>query len=196
MFDSMDDTQFACWLAGFFDGEGCIHIPKFGVEVSIASTDRAVIEAIQQRTGIGVVVVVTYDKVEWKTKYHWRVRNYPQAGAILRFMRPFLAIKGAKADEALVRTDKWDQKRALLKQRNQEILDMVASGKTCKETGKYFGLSPESVRLVVRGMVKNGDHPVKVKDIRIWRKTHETKAVKSAGLDVHTTSHYLLPLPA
>lgn len=189
MFDTWTDDQFAAWLAGFFDGEGCIQVPKVGIDVSIAGTERAVIEAIQTKLGVGTITEVTYDRPEWRTKYHWRVRNYPQAQMVLRMMRPFLTIKAAKADEALVRTAAWGTKRSNLAERNRRILELAAEGMPYNQISKMFGLDSRSrtVGYIVRGMIRDGSHPLKAQNIRELRRTHDAKSVKSAGLGVKTS---------
>ena len=102
MFENWNDDQFAAWLAGFFDGEGCVYIPQTpGIELSIANTNREVIEAIHRRLAIGIIMEVTFDQEGWKTKYHWRVRTYDEAYALLKIIRPYLTIKASKADQAI-----------------------------------------------------------------------------------------------
>jgi DNA-binding CsgD family transcriptional regulator len=191
--DKWSEEQFICWLAGFFDGEGCIHLPPRGIDVSIASTDRAVIEAIQAHTCIGVINVVTYDRAEWRTKYHWRVRNLPEAGALLRRLRPFLFIKAAQAYLAIQRCDAWDAKRVSLAARNAEIIALAGSGVSHREISRRFGLDARgrTVSYIVRGIIADGSHPRKVVDITEHRRSHETKAVKSAGLGVRTRAALL-----
>lgn len=187
------EEQFTCWLAGFFDGEGCIHLPARGIEVSIASTDPASVRAIQARMGIGVITVVTYDKAEWRTKYHWRVRNLPDAHAILSRLYPFLTIKAVKAALALKRCDEWRTKSAALAARNVEITALAQSGISHREISRRFGLDDRgrTVSYIVRGIIRDGARPRKVVEINEHRQAHESKAVKSAGLGVKTTARLL-----
>lgn len=191
---SMTDAEFTCWLAGFFDGEGCIYLSRRtrAIELSIANTDKAVIEFIQSRLARGTVTVVTYSRPEWKTKYHWRLRNLPEAFALLTRLRPYLKIKGAKADEALGRCADYLNDRKRIDARNAEIIHLVESGMTCVEVSKRFGLSRNgsTVSLIVRRVTGNGSRQKKAFDIRRWRRAQENTDTKhpNVGPAVHTRS--------
>lgn len=188
MFSHMTDDQFTCWLAGFFDGEGCIHLPKIGIDVSIAGTERAVIEGIQRRLGVGVINETVYDRAEWKPKYHWRVRNYPDADRVLHMIRPYLTIKAKKADEALVRTGAWLSARGGMAARNARIVEMAEQGMMYKDIATEMGLDARTIGYIVRGIIRDGHHVRKVESVHELRRSHETQAHKSAGLGVTTKS--------
>jgi len=59
-FHGWTDREFWPWLAAFIDGEGHIARPaKTGLVLSIANTDRDVIESIRHRVKLGDVEMVT-----------------------------------------------------------------------------------------------------------------------------------------
>jgi hypothetical protein len=151
MFTDWSDDRFAAWLAGFFDGEGCIHLPKsgIGIELSIANTVQAVIEAIHKRVGLGIVTRIEFSGVAWKTKFHWRVRNYPEADIVLRLMRPHLVLKADQADAALsVIAPKIEERRKMM-ERNTTIRRLRAEGWKQRDIAEHFGICVGSVQQVL-----------------------------------------------
>lgn len=152
MFDAWTDDQFTAWLAGFFDGEGCIHIPKSGVGIdcSIASTTRDVIEAVHARLSLGTTEQVAFDRENWKTKYVWRVRRYSEAEIIISRMRPFLTIKAAKADEAL---EYLALKQEPIRARHHlylEIGALIDSGVPRREVAERYGIQRKTIDWIYR----------------------------------------------
>lgn len=152
MFDGWSNEVFAAWLAGYFDGEGCVHIPKngIGIDVSIASTTQEVIEAIHARTGHGLVEMVTFERKNWKTKFSWRLRRYSEAHAMLTLMRPYLTIKALKADEALsylkAKLDKTTERHALY----LEVARMIDSGIPRSDVAEALGIRRKTVDYMYR----------------------------------------------
>lgn len=154
MFETFTDEQFAIWLAGFFDGEGCITIPKkAGIDVNIANTNRAVIEGIYNRLGAGVIIETTYDNQKWKTKYSWRLRTYEESAGILKMMRPYLTIKAAKADEALILCAKYLDKLQRTADRNAQIIEIAQNNPktTHREIAAQFGMCRSGITQILSG---------------------------------------------
>jgi alkanesulfonate monooxygenase SsuD/methylene tetrahydromethanopterin reductase-like flavin-dependent oxidoreductase (luciferase family) len=157
MFEHFTDEQFACWLAGFFDGEGCVYLPKgSGVALIIANTNEAVIRAIHGRLGIGVVTTTTFDNPRWKTKYTWETKRYDEAGAFLRAVRPFLTIKAPKADDALAKIDAALARQQAMLDRNRAIVEAVDAGGTHAEVAKRFGIHRTGVTALVSAFRRTG----------------------------------------
>lgn len=94
----MRDVDLA-WIAGFFDGEGCIRAraSKKGarLKVTLTQQDRAPLDWIKSEFGGGV-----YATGNAKTCYRWEV-DCGRASAFLRAIRPYLRVKAARADLAL-----------------------------------------------------------------------------------------------
>ena len=153
MFENWNDDRFAIWLAGFFDGEGCVYLPPsgVGVEVSIAGTCREAIESIHRRIGFGIVTEIRFENVggRWKTKYHWRVRNYPHAHRVLTLLLPHLTIKADVAARALERIAPNMARREAMERRNNEMRRLRAEGMTQREIGERFRISTRSVQQVL-----------------------------------------------
>jgi hypothetical protein len=148
MFEGWTDERFYAWLGGFFDGEGCIHLPPLGVDVSVANTCEDVVRAIADRTDMGIVQSMAFDAVPWKTKHHWRVRSLDEALRLLTAIRPHLVIKGPKADEAIRRAQKHAALVTAVAQRNDRIRQMATS-RTMTEIAAALGLCRQTVAEVL-----------------------------------------------
>lgn len=148
-FHGWDSYRFGAWLAGFFDGEGTVYLGKAGITVSVANTNRDVIESIARWMGVGTIEVRPPQKAGWNQTYIWRVRNYIDARMVLLTIRPYLTIKAADADRAISRIADFVARRRAAADRNDEILRLVAAGRTHKSIGERFGISRTSVTQVV-----------------------------------------------
>lgn len=150
-FHGWSDRDFALWLAAFFDGEGNVYLPKgAGITVSVANTDRDVIESIYHRLSLGSVVRVEYDNPKWKPKWVWRVRRYDDAATVLAAMMPFLTIKSRAAAQALVRIARVVETRTARHARSDEIARLFRAGVPRDEIAARFGVSPSFVSWTAR----------------------------------------------
>jgi hypothetical protein len=101
----MSATEVA-WLAGLFDGEGSIVFPRNSnvlnsVRLTIANTNRELLETVQQRTGTGQLIVAMCSKRKnWKPHYkpswHWQCYG-ENTRSLLSQMLPWLIEKRDKA---------------------------------------------------------------------------------------------------
>ena len=161
-FSEMPDHQFNCWLAGYFDGEGCIYIPKGnGIELSISSVVPSIIRSLHTRLRLGRVYLTTYTHRRWHTKYSLRVRTYSEAEQFLERIKPFLTIKSPKADEALARIRPKITAEAHRRSRNQQIFDLWQSGMSYLDIGRQVSLQKDTVGQVVRWMRVHGNTPMR-----------------------------------
>ena len=90
------------YLAGLFDGEGCIgyyrNRKRYAPVVSISNTDARIIAWLHARLG-GVIEPGSKKRPShWKCLWEWRLRSKNQIIAFLSEIRPFLRIKGEQAD--------------------------------------------------------------------------------------------------
>lgn len=78
------------YLAGYFDGEGCIHINKsnYALWATVSGVKRDVLDMFQARFG-GVVK-------NYRTYYHWTVAC-KKAEAFLEVIHPYLILKKKEA---------------------------------------------------------------------------------------------------
>lgn len=94
------------WLAGIFEGEGCIYITPDGrtVRLTVPSIDRDTVDRVQALTGIGNIHTYDYkvSSGDIHVGHRWQAQRLLEVQALLRLLRPHLGLRrGAKADEAL-----------------------------------------------------------------------------------------------
>jgi hypothetical protein len=92
----VSDTE-AAYAAGILDGEGSISLTRVhkdrypSPQVSVASTDRELLEWLQARFGGSIVRKRTY-KPHHSQSYDWKVTDR-KALRVLKRVRPFLVIE-------------------------------------------------------------------------------------------------------
>lgn len=98
------DSTFLAWLAGFIDGEGYLWVrrfsqppkpPFYSPHLSVSSTDRAAIDEIIERLGVGWLLV--RPRPGQRTEYRWTVTG-SAVRAVATAVRPYLRVKAAQAD--------------------------------------------------------------------------------------------------
>jgi len=105
----MEKTDLA-YMAGLFDGEGCIHIAKlkrpeskrgchFGLVATIGMTSEFLLELYHSQFG-GSVYCYTKPRGNRKLCWQWIIRSR-QAVAFLKAIRPYLLLKADEADLAI-----------------------------------------------------------------------------------------------
>ncbi|MEO7841614.1 MAG: LAGLIDADG family homing endonuclease [Anaerolineales bacterium] len=95
------------YLAGFFDGEGCVSIrksqgkkvkPRYDLEVILSQNQRTILHEFQQKTGLGRIYITT--QIRYGAKHTWR--SYTNdAKALLIMILPYLRDKRDQAELAL-----------------------------------------------------------------------------------------------
>jgi len=94
------------YMAGFFDGEGCIKISReknhsrftYRLRIGIGQKDRSILIRIKQ--AYGGIVVACYDKRYNKTYYEWDT-SAQRAFQILKQIYPYLQLKKLQAKLAI-----------------------------------------------------------------------------------------------
>lgn len=99
------------WIAGLFEGEGCINIrtqrgaKSSVVTLRLGSTDEDVITALHERSGVGTKTFQhspSHQARGNKPMHIWTVKSRPEVAEILEAMIPHLfSRRKAKAIEAL-----------------------------------------------------------------------------------------------
>ncbi len=100
----MDDSDWA-WLAGIFEGEGCITFTgRNSVCLSVNMTDRDVVERCLHLTGVGSLYSRSETRGRAKTLWGWQIANQDGVRQVLAGIRPWLGNRrGARADAAIQR---------------------------------------------------------------------------------------------
>jgi hypothetical protein len=109
--DSMKNELFHAWVAGFFDGEGCIQVTKsknlqcrFGFSsqlyVTLTQQDPRPLTAVKERFGGTIALDKNPHSDDRKTRYQvWRWRLIgQQALEFLKLIRPYCLVKGEQID--------------------------------------------------------------------------------------------------
>lgn len=121
------------YLAGLFDGEGCIHIPldhhnrtpSYGLRVIFCLTHEGVIRGIAQQFGVSYCRLrKTHRHANWRDAYQVQICG-ERAANLLRAMRSFLVVKLEEADLGLLLQDHITRYRSGWKRRSQPEIDAL-----------------------------------------------------------------------
>jgi hypothetical protein len=113
MLDHLSEREFNIWLAGFFDGEGCVYFPKpgyGGMRVTLANTIKSVIFGIFDRIKLGTIEICKYDLKKWKDKNLLILNRYSDCHKFLKRIQPFLTLKKEKADFGIAKCEAYFKK--------------------------------------------------------------------------------------
>jgi len=112
---TIGDKELA-YIAGFFDGEGCIRGTKQGtLSIGAVNTDVAPLKFIEGIFG-GSIYEQPADTVR-KSVFHWRIGGM-KAAVILKFLLPYFIVKKEQAIlgiELASTSDKWRKVRIVAK---------------------------------------------------------------------------------
>jgi hypothetical protein len=91
------------YLAGIIDGEGTITLNKhkqgtYSAFIIVASTNRPLIDWIQQISGYGQIYAGKPRKANHKVVYTWKVCKNENSFGFLNRIKPYLVIKKRQAD--------------------------------------------------------------------------------------------------
>ena len=110
---SMPTQTEIAYLAGLFDGEGCIQIKKqweakkragkpkrykvWRISMEISMTDKDIIEWVHKTVGVGTVLINVKNKSpsskpHWKTQWRWRC-SHRQAYKVCKMIWPYSQVK-------------------------------------------------------------------------------------------------------
>lgn len=101
----MTEDQLLPYLAGFFDGEGCISLTYVKKDsyhklvIAVAQNERAVLELFQARFG-GTIYELKWKKAK-RVFYNWMPTGRDRQKAVLTALAPFLIHKKREAEIGL-----------------------------------------------------------------------------------------------
>ena len=120
------------YVAGFFDGEGCVNIStdtygKPFIRILIVNTDVLVLEKFKERWG-GNITHNKRHKENWKRSYTWRL-SHNKAINFLKELEPHLIVKKKQTNLAISfyqltpgKGTKWSNDSL---QKANEIIDQI-----------------------------------------------------------------------
>jgi hypothetical protein len=121
------DPNFGHWLAGFIAGEGCFAISKNGAgsfhcefSLNLRDDDRVILDEIQERTGIGVVLSLAASGTS-RPQARWIIRNKQMCLALVDLLDRFSLRAKKGRDYAIWRQAVWSWNA-----RGQEELNQYA----------------------------------------------------------------------
>lgn len=104
--DAAPDPAMAAWAAGFFDGEGCVHITGRGqLVLAVGQIAREPLQRLQTAFG-GPIRIRPYTDGRRRDQFAWSLSGRLAFNA-LRVMRPWLAVKAGIADLAMATVAPW-----------------------------------------------------------------------------------------
>jgi hypothetical protein len=111
----------AAYIAGFFDGEGSVNVyfrkahngRRYGrLTARLSQNDPAVLRWVQEVTGLGTVHVGQHTSLHKPNPNHMWVVVCEEARRFLPLVRPFLIVKAAAVDRALLLDSEVVRRRA------------------------------------------------------------------------------------
>jgi len=91
-------TTETAWLAGIYEGEGCLHKDKrkkATYRINIVMTDKDIIERLVRVSGIGKVGSQTKQEAHHKDQYRWTVHKKQDIRSVLSSILPYLGDRRA-----------------------------------------------------------------------------------------------------
>jgi signal recognition particle subunit SEC65 len=139
------------YIAGFFDGEGCIKLSQgqAKLRLTFTQTSREVLDEILKTLDFGVVseCVRKNPKSHWKRQWFYATQNRSDSVRLLKMMVPFLIVKKEKAITALELCEKNDcTKRETIKRFVQWVNDRRRMGDDWWAMANSLGTTKDVIR--------------------------------------------------
>lgn len=95
----------AAWIAGLFEGEGCISwCDKTSVALKLTMTDEDVVQRLFDLTGVGYITMKTKNNESSKQAWNWTLQHAEEVKTLLTLLLPFFGNRrAAKAVASLER---------------------------------------------------------------------------------------------
>jgi hypothetical protein len=99
------------YVAGFFDGEGSLHMDRYKstVQIRIDNTFRRAVQEIRSFVGCGTISNLGRAKPHHKDRFRLTISNHVDVLRILEGMLPYLIVKRRAAEVMIeyIRGKKW-----------------------------------------------------------------------------------------
>lgn len=147
----MNKSASKAWVAGLFEGEGCISTYKGKrVVVVIQMTDLDVLEKVQENFG-GKILKLKERRAHWKQIYSWRISKTSKACDFLETIKQFLCSRRTeKVNEALLigkrLKENESQKEKSINYRKSIIQKLRDENKTDREIGVVLNVSRSTIQ--------------------------------------------------
>jgi len=139
----MTDRDKLFWFIGLFEGEGSFSLtPKYAKWITITSTDRDVLERVQETFG-GTIIKPTLRRENWKQEYVWYTTKV-ESSKLIKEMLPYLSVRRVKRANEWLEMFEKNMETTKLKETKRENLktrvqDYRKTGMTQLEIANLVG---------------------------------------------------------
>jgi intein/homing endonuclease len=141
------------YIAGFFDGEGSITHNGKGWRISIAQTNKEVLDRIKVFTKIGGVFEVVKRQSHWKDSWVYFIAKQGDVYKFLKNINNLVIVKKEKSNKVLPELEEYLKKYKLtIKKRNQikiEARRLRNLGRTYRQIGKELKIDFGQARRII-----------------------------------------------
>src|SRR6266581_5281355 len=136
------------YVAGFFDGEGCVHFFKdkpHSMEITFSNTHRGVLEDI--RTALGGIGAIRWQRQRenWSVRYVLRIRRLADVDRALCFFGDECVVKMSDIAEARRRIADFQSRLDVAKEKHRRVAALIASGMRYRDVAREVGYSERTV---------------------------------------------------
>ena len=143
------------YIAGFFDGEGTIHIKDRKVRLTISQTNKEVLDEIKQFFGMGGVLEVTKRKAHWKDAWMYYSGSNKNSYDILCKLDGHLILKQPLLKRARKLLEDFLTEKAVNNRKKLDAISLVNQGFTYRQAEEKTGISRQTICNTIK-KIKNG----------------------------------------
>lgn len=159
----MPSREFSAYVAGFFDGEGCVNFTRsrggsLVIRALLTNTNRQILEMISEAFPGGSIIELKHGKSGWKRSYQLRYTNHHAADFVMA-IEPWLAVKAEQAIVAIA----WSSMREIgpaITPDAKDAYELLANQLTWlnKKGPDRSAISPIDALIRNRGLVVHASH--------------------------------------
>lgn len=135
------------YILGFFDGEGCVHISKGKVRITITQTSEEVLLQIRDFVGFGCVYKEKKRKSHHKDSWVYRTTGNDQSLVFLNLVKDSIT-KQEKVSYAIDMLTKVKDQKAKV---TTKVFELLEQGLSYREIGRQLSISRTKVMRIKRG---------------------------------------------
>jgi len=142
------------YIAGFFDGEGCItrkDKKHCSIAICVTQTNFEVLDEIKRFFGFGNIREIKKRKLHWKEAWSYDVQDQFQIKQFLVVIEPYLLVKKEKAQKAIEEISNYQEKIEIRKNMAQEARKLRKKGYSLRKIAKEIGSNYQTVKRWVDG---------------------------------------------
>ncbi|PIT90505.1 MAG: hypothetical protein COU22_01785 [Candidatus Komeilibacteria bacterium CG10_big_fil_rev_8_21_14_0_10_41_13] len=132
------------YIAGFFDGEGCLTRKQGGFNLTIAQTHYEVLERINQFVGYGSIFKETKRQPHWKDSWVYYIARQEDIYNFLLKLSPLLIVKRdyikTVLPEIKLKAETINKNRLLAKARVVQAKKLRSQGLTYRQMAKIMNI--------------------------------------------------------